>query len=252
MSQLQNDTLKAIGSLGWCGFASALENQYKNPSLYLGLSFEERLEECLSAQKDFIERRRIANALKRAKLNGHLDVQQIEPGETRGLSSSVWRELVKCHFVEQPFNILLLGYTGTGKTVIACALARQAVKLGYTAVYYRMSDLCCELETKDNAARERFIKNLNRFSILILDDFGLEPLKTDISARLLDLLDGRANKKPVILAGQIKAKTIKTVLGGGTIADAFYDRIMNPSITVELTGESWRNRLKAEIGTNDK
>jgi hypothetical protein len=76
--------------------------------------------------------------------------------------------------VPEHHNVLITGATGTGKTYMACALAQQACRKGYRALYRRVPRLFEELTLAH--ADGSYIRLLARFAradVLVLDDWGL-------------------------------------------------------------------------------
>lgn len=86
--------------------------------------------------------------------------------------------LLQCDWVNKYQNLLMTGPCGSGKTYIACALGHTACMKGYRVKYYRLSRLLLELaQTKADGSYSKALQSLSKLDLLILDDWGLEPLK---------------------------------------------------------------------------
>lgn len=173
-----NTTLSQLHQLKLSGMAKALQQQLEQPGQYEELSFSERLQ--LLADQEVYERdhRKQQRLLKQAQLKLAATAQDIDYQHPRGLQKSVVTGLLQCDWLRRHQNLLLTGPCGTGKTYIACALANTACLKGFSVKYYRISRLLMELaQTKADGTYHRKLKNLAKLDLLILDDWGLEPLK---------------------------------------------------------------------------
>ena len=158
-------------------------------------------------------------------------------------------ELGTCRWVRDHRNLLIIGPTGVGKTYIACGLVHKACREGYSAQYYRVSRLLQELTLARGEGRYlRLLKTLSSTEILILDDWGLEPLRPDGRHDLLELLDDRHQRKSTVITSQVPPDKWHELIGDATIADAILDRVVHNAHLVQMKGESMRKK-KAKIET---
>jgi len=94
----------------------------------------------------------------------------------------------------------------------------------------------------------RYFKTLSRLAktdLLILDDWGLEPLTDEPRHLLLELLDDRYDKTSTLIASQLPVALWYDYLNHPTLADAILDRIVHNSYRLELTGDSLRKSKKS-------
>jgi DNA replication protein DnaC len=91
----------------------------------------------------------------------------------------------------------------------------------------------------------KFINKLTSANLLILDDWGLEPLNVQQRSDLLELIDARYDSKSTLIASQLPIKNWYEMIGESTHADAILDRLVHCSIKVELQGESMRKKLNS-------
>jgi DNA replication protein DnaC len=84
------------------------------------------------------------------------------------------RQLASCRWVAEHQNVLITGMTGTGKTYVACALAQQACRKGYRAIYRRASRLFSELAlARADGTYPCLLAKLARADVLVLDDWAM-------------------------------------------------------------------------------
>ncbi len=132
---LTEPTMEKLRLLRLDALAAAWAEQQKNPETQK-LAFDERLGMLVDAQWLSRENKRLARALKEAKLKlGNACVEDIDYPPRRELEKAVIRQLASCRWVEEHQNVVVTGSTGTGKTYLACALAQQACRKGYRAIY---------------------------------------------------------------------------------------------------------------------
>ena len=141
---LIHPTLDKLQTLKCTGMAAALTEQMSVPDIDT-LSFEERLG--LLVDREITERdnRRLSNRLRCARLKHNATLEDIDYRHPRGLDKSLMQSLATCQWVREHLNILITGPTGVGKTWLACALAHNACRHGYTALYLRLPRLLQDL-----------------------------------------------------------------------------------------------------------
>ena len=138
-------------------------------------------------------------------------------------------------------NILITGATGTGKSFLAQALARSAIYEGYSARYYRVSRLLEEVKlARLDGSYTKTMQRLSRFKLLILDDFGVTPLRADELNDLFEVIEERTLAGSTIITAQLPVKEWHSYLGNETIADAMMDRLIYSAHRIEMKGESMR------------
>jgi len=146
--------------------------------------------------------------------------------------------------------ILLTGATGSGKTWLSCALARQAARCGFTVLYARTNRLLQDLRVAHGEGSfSRRLAQLARLDVLLLDDFAGAPMEPGERTDLLELLDDRVGTKATIITSQLAVNKWHAWLDNPTIADAILDRIVHSSHRIELKGPSLR---KGEVKEHDQ
>lgn len=90
----------------------------------------------------------------------------------------------------------------------------------------------------------KLLNHLERQSLIILDDFGLQPLSQDIKLALLQLLEDRYGKRSTIITSQLPVAKWYEYINDPTLADAILDRLTARAHRIELKGESWRRKIK--------
>lgn len=181
--------------------------------------------------------------LKLAKLRLPATVEQIECSPTRNLTKQQLATLAEGRYLDNGENILITGATGCGKSFLACALGHQACLQGYKTVYLNMNRLIEKVTlSKLDGSYIKLLNHLERQTLIILDDFGLQALTQEIRLTLLQLLEDRYGKKSIIITSQLPISKWYEYINDPTLADAIMDRLTANVHRVELKGESRRRK----------
>jgi DNA replication protein DnaC len=233
-----------LDTLGFGGFKSALQRQSEDAN-YVQLPFEERLYQLLEAEQTERSNKKIKRLLSQARLKDRqAALDQIEYSARRGLERSQILSLASGEYIVKGQNVLITGATGVGKSFLAQALARQAIFEGYSARYYRVTRLLEEIKiARLDGSYTKTIQKLSRYHLLILDDFGVTPLKADELSDLFEVIEERTLSGSTIITAQLPVKEWHNYLGNATIADAMMDRLIYAAHRIEMKGESMRKIL---------
>lgn len=204
----------------------------------------ELLATLVEAEKLHRQQRRSQLYLSLSKLRFDAVLPEVECSPKRNLSADQLATLASCNYIRQGQNVLITGATGCGKSFLACALGRHACQMGYKTLYLNMNRFVEKIATaKLDGTYVKLLNQIEKVPLLILDDFGLQPLDQTLRLALLQILEDRYSKKPVIIASQLPVKDWHEYIGEPTIADAIMDRLTASAHMVDLKGDSLRKKL---------
>jgi DNA replication protein DnaC len=242
---LTHPTIEKLHALHLTGMARAWEAQRHLPDNDT-LSFEEHLGLLLDAESTERDNRRLQTRLRTAALRSTACL------EDRGLDKSLMKKLATCQWVHEHLNVLITGPSGIGKSWLACALAHQACRQGFTARYLRLPRLLPELAIARGDGRYRkLLAQLARLDVILLDDFGLAAL-TEEQRRdldLLEILEDRYERRSTVVTSQYPVEHWHDLIGDPTLADAILDRLVHNAYRLNLKGESMRKRTRSLTDT---
>lgn len=241
-----------LTQLKLAGFRQALKQQLEQPPLYRELSFEERLALLLGQEQQGRSERRIERLVKQARFRLQAHIEQIDYRARRNLDKAFIRSLGQGQWLEYHQNLLITGATGCGKTYIACALGHQHCRQGHSVYYFRLKALLEQMYlAQAEGSYRRLLNKLATCDLLILDDWGLEPLSAQQRSDLLELVDARHDVHSTLIASQLPLEHWYPMIGESTHADAILDRLIHGSLRIELQGESMRQKNRLDLTDAD-
>jgi DNA replication protein DnaC len=209
---------------------------------------DELVNHLVQSEWDDRQHRALQRGLKNANFRYKASIEQLDYTEDRGLDKNVVQRLSDGTFIQKGEDLFITGSTGTGKSFLASALGQQGCLLGYKVLYTNTTKLLSQLKmAKADGTHLRELASIEKKDVLILDDFGVQPLDAQGRALLLDIIEDRHSKRTTIITSQVPVKKWHEIIGEKTLADAILDRIVHQSIRIELYGDSLRKKQKVEI-----
>ena len=185
--------------------------------------------------------------LKLAKLRLPAIPEQVACSITRNFTKQQLTTLLEGHYLDQGENVLITGATGCGKSYLACALGHQSCLQGRKTAYFSMNRFIEKITlSKLDGSYLKLLNHLERQTLIILDDFGLQPMQQDVKLALLQILEERHGKKATLITSQLPVSAWHEYINEPTIADAILDRLTANAHRIELKGESLRRKTKAK------
>lgn len=234
-------TLEKLNAMRLRVMASTWLDQDKSPDT-IALPFDERLAMLVDAEMLARENARLAKNLRDAKLRmAEACIEGIDFPKTRELDKTVVRTLATCRWVTEHQTVIITGATGTGKSYVACALAHQACRKGFRAMYRRAPRFFDELRlARADGSYPRLLARIAKFDVLVIDDFAIGPLSDEARRDLLEVLEDRYALRATVMTSQLDPKRWHDHLADPTVADAICDRVLHGAHKLALKGPSRR------------
>lgn len=250
---LINPSYETLRKLNLGAMLSTWEQQKEDPKI-VKLSFDDRMALIVEAQFVDQAQRRQNRMLKTAKLKiTNACIEDIDYKKSRGLDKSYIQVLSTCDWIIRNQYIAITGSTGNGKTWIACAFAQQAIRKGYSTLFYRFPRLLEDLEiARLDGSLPKLRTRLSKFKLLVIDDWALSPLSNYNQQDLLEIIDDRTGTGSLIITSQLPINKWHEYIGEPTYADAIMDRILHRTHKLELQGDSMRKLLNTLKESHDE
>jgi len=231
-----------LRALGLAAMADTFLQMQLDPAA-AELSREDWLGLLLEREVTARDNKRLSRRLSQARLRQNAVVEDADFRAPRGLDRALFHQLAGCDWIRHSQHLVISGPTGVGKSWLACALGHKACREGFSVLYRRAPRLFAELTVARGEGRlPRMLATLERTRLLIIDDWGPEPLIAEQRRDLLEIVDDRYEKGSLLVTSQVPVKRWHELMGDPTIGDAILDRVVHRAHRLELKGPSLRKR----------
>lgn len=203
---------------------------------------DEMVSHLVESEWDERYNRKLVRALDAARFRYKASIEQINFNDNRVDKNQVLR-LADCEFVKSKENVIITGSTGIGKSFIATAIGHQACTLNHRVMYVHSTKLFARMKiAKADGSYLKELAKIERQHLLVIDDFGIQPLDAQSRSTLMEIMEDRHGKSSTIITSQVPVNMWHDIIGEQTIADAILDRIVHDSHRIEMKGESLRKK----------
>lgn len=241
MTVIDTETKRKLREMGATPLLEAIESQDEH--LVLGMGFEDRLQLVVDEAHSAFNHSKIQGLIRRAGLRyPGADLRRLDLVEERELNRNVITQLATCSFIQRQQNVVFQGFTGSGKSYLGCALAKQACQHRIRAHYIRMPDLeeAWALAKDKPHGQTKFLRKYAAFTLLVIDEWLLDHPDEGMRSMLLELLERRYDTASTVFCTQYAKKDWHQRLGSGVHADAIMDRIVHNTIWVDTGSHNMR------------
>lgn len=197
------------------------------------------------------EAKSLERRLKAAQLPLSHNLDNYDFSADNGITKTTLNQLKELAWLDQVYNMILMGPSGTGKSYIAAGLCHQAIKNGYKAYFRTMDELIKLLKMKNvtrSAALE--MKRLEKANLIVIDDIMLFPVDKPTAVALFNFINHHFEKTAFIVTTNKSPKQWAQMLDDEVLATAILDRLLFRCEVIKLTGPSFRMKNRKTILKN--
>lgn len=228
MSLFNEETRRKLRELNLNEMIEAIDQQAQAIG-YSTMSFEDRMKMAI----DFVYQKKYNSKVDRLIKSAKFRIANASFNDiyyiNRGLDKEKLLSLSTVQFIDTHSSVIFHGFTGSGKSYLACALGKQACIHGIKTRYIRIPDL---LMLRDEATLvpqgiSKLLKKFTNYKLLIFDEWLLDDLSEEEQHFLFELIERRYDNSSTVFCTQFKKEDWHARLGGGVHADAMMDRIVH-------------------------
>ena len=209
---------------------------------------QELLSRLLTRELDSREQKRWEKHLKLASFPEYLPLEGFDLSEQPSISQRQFNQLKELHWLEQAYNLIILGPPGTGKTLLSIGLGIEAIRQGYRVQFTSMDDVIHLLKTQEITRVSRSkLKRITSADLVILDDLmfmAIDHHEANLFFQLVNKLYGQTS---IIITSNKGPEDWGEMLGDPAITTAILDRLLHKSEVLNLVGDSYRLKHRQTI-----
>lgn len=195
---------------------------------------------------DELERRdqtRLARHLAQSGCDSQKSLAHFDFSAAPGINRTLVQELAMCAFIAHHENILICGPTGVGKSHVANAIACEALKRDFRVLSRSTQRFLADLHAaRASASYSRMLAKVLTVDLLVLDDFGLQPIPPQGAQDLYQIISERYEHRSMIITSNRAFEEWTDVFGDTLLASAALDRLTHHAHTLIIRGPSYRQR----------
>lgn len=205
------------------------------------LGFMEFTLRLLQAEAEQRHQNDVARRRKAAGLPRQSDLDSYDGSFDNGVPKNRLGQLRELNWLDQGYNIMLMGPSGTGKTFIAGGLCADAIDKGYKAYFRTMEELMNMLKLRDMVrSATADYKRLSKADLIVIDDIMLFPVEKSQAVALFNFINQLYEKTCFMITTNKMAAEWAKMLDDEVLATALLDRLLYRCEVINLSGKSYR------------
>ena len=206
-------------------------------------TYVEFLQKLLEDEVERRGRKQLSLRLRRSNLDSQMTLETFDFSFNPTVNRQQIYDLATCTFVERAESVFLIGPAGVGKSHLAQALGHEACRRGLDVVFVRTSRMLAHLHAgRADGSYERRLGGYQRPDVLILDDFGLKPMRPPAAEDLYEVIEGRYGRGSMVITTNRAFNEWPELFDNPVLASAALDRLAHGATQIVVTGDSYRTK----------
>lgn len=215
------------------------------------MAYVEFLERLLEDEVERRAQKQLTLRLRRASFPAEKSLESFDFSFNPSINRQQILDLATCTWIEKKEAILIVGPSGTGKSHLSQALGQEACRRGYHALFSPVTKMLAHLNGgRADGTYERRLATYLRPALLILDDFGLRPLRGPEPEDFYEVISERYERGAVIVTSNRDHPEWPEAFGENPLlASAALDRLAHRAHLITIKGNSYRAQHRPEPKT---
>jgi DNA replication protein DnaC len=209
------------------------------------LDFAEKL---LEVEIKHRHHRDLEQKIKTARLPRTHDLKNYDCSLVGGMPSARLEQLKELTWLDQNFNLIIMGPNGIGKSFLAAGLCYHAIQSGYRAYFRPMDELMSMLKTKDLSKSAMVdYRRLCKANLIVIDDIMTIQMARNEASAFFHFVNTLHERVSIIITTNKSPKEWVETIGDEVITTALLDRLLYRCEILKLSGESFRLKNRKTI-----
>ena len=213
-----------------------------------GISYLEFAARLLETEINHRNQNDMLRKVKAARLPAMHELRAYDCAQTEGMPPAKLQQLKELTWLDQNFNLVVMGPNGVGKSFLAAGLCHHALESGYRAYFRTMEQIMTTLRTKDiSRSAMADYKKLNKAHLIVIDDIMMIAIARQDANAFFHFINTLHEKTSFVITTNKSPKEWAETIGDEVITTALLDRLLYRCEIIKLSGESYRMKHRKTI-----